>query len=492
MRCLIAALLTVGFVVCSNAARNAFRFEEAELKGSSSSIAVKSTSFDLTHDLHQLAETIVTADAVECGQNLESGRIRDFRSCWSALKDIQGREVCGKEVFLELQVENDLVIGAGGNAGASGASILFTNSFVVKSADDDDMNQVGKLKALSQTKLLNECSGTPLAVTCCVAKLRDKWYILQRKIALPSALGGAVLQDGLTVTPAVADAMKQLSKAALLKSRFKLKVGSMFSKGDPSPSVQQISFDLKGPGFAKIDGKALATQKELFVKHGVLKDPGFAHWFPKGIEVESCGAKEAAYAYSRISQSLMSSGFTDYSFFGKVYEVQGDLPCLCDQAPRWPILLRARMFEKRVVLAVGIIDYFETKAWSKYNITHVMSTMKDPASYRSYFAGMWPKYFALNISDTSHLSTAKYVELIAEHTFKVGIGGMRTVTMKPGIAGITSGDDAAQKGVPDGFLQVTWCPPVPSLPFSCKAGLASCTFYVPKGKLVTRLEQRCG
>jgi len=162
--------------------------------------------------------------------------------------------------------------------------------------------------------------------------------------------------------------------------------------------------DLKGPKFANSmrDGKTYFGSAELWHR----KDSGFAAMFPEGLELFSCGSRDAAYALQQDTDLLMANSMTDYSLYAKFYDLPehvatgdgGSCGCKVSEPPVWPVVLPAISTgvhtPTRMRLAIGIIDYVEQRVNDDL-IGGQLSTMKDPATYKAWWMRMWPQYFHL-------------------------------------------------------------------------------------------------
>eukprot|EP00928_Gymnodinium_smaydae_P029867 TRINITY_DN22373_c0_g2_i1.p1 TRINITY_DN22373_c0_g2~~TRINITY_DN22373_c0_g2_i1.p1 ORF type:complete len:281 (+),score=34.66 TRINITY_DN22373_c0_g2_i1:706-1548(+) len=240
---------------------------------------------------------------------------------------------------------------------------------------------------------------------------------------------------------------------------------------DDGKSVpRKLSFDLKSPGFQRFgwnwngsfDVKAWWSQNDTFDKHNVLKDNAFGHWFPESLTIDSCGSKEVNQASVEAADLLEKDRFNDYSFFGTVYELGGDTSrqatetCGCPESnvekPTWPLIIRTKIFETPVVIAVGIIDYFETK-YRRNIFLRKFSTMVGPKKFAKEFSMMWPAYFEVppNARDAN-------CDAFSKDTFAKAIASYKTnqskssLDVKPRDTG-----KVVEEAVDGDHVKVEWC-----------------------------------
>jgi len=322
----------------------------------------------------------------------------DLRRCWGDLRDEAGEEVCGQQVLGKLAEELGKVEPILDDVGMSGSTIITNvDNFIVKNVKDLEEYYLMK-KAMPkigegiQARIQRDggCYSTALAPMCAaIVGPNSAQWLLMRKVGLKQA-----------------------------------------QKHEQQLGDDKVDWlDLKGPKFANSmrDGKTYFGSAELWHR----KDSGFAAMFPEGLELFSCGSRDAAYALQQDTDLLMANSMTDYSLYAKFYDLPehvatgdgGSCGCKVSEPPVWPVVLPAISTgvhtPTRMRLAIGIIDYVEQRVNDDL-IGGQLSTMKDPATYQAWWMRMWPQYFHLMERDLEANGVMKGLMGAPAEQFEVG------------------------------------------------------------------------
>lgn len=304
----------------------------------------------------------------------------DLRDCWgdTITRDTPALGVCDPVAMARL---SDGLRGAAAEL-IDGEIYETTNvpGFTVRTMQDAEVSLLRRvaplLKADADRRLQEQeglCYRSALAPICAVIQLpgvcrgtdaacqasgdsADVYWVAQRKVEHPSASKSPVMLNQ--------DAVDSVELQGPQTHRFFRSIGTVF-KGQP------------------------AWHRE---------DSGFMSMFPRGIDVDSCGSREAALVLLFDSQDLAKQGMTSYPLTSSFYSQESGQACECsglrEGQTLWPMVLSTQLGaeEHKLRLVVGITNWLNQDSRHLFQLGN---TARAPDSYRNNFMRMWPQYFRL-------------------------------------------------------------------------------------------------